>query len=415
MAPAMCVQKGAGRVQSPSNMLRDPAPALPDSPRDRQPFSSARKFLSRVAGPRFVDGPIRAIALVLCLSGLMPGAAETHEPGYLTMLYLASALIVVSAVRPRIGALLAACGFVAFLALYPDYLNPFQEPIEFAAAVLLSAWRWPWSLGVTAGLVALTGISQVVQPELATPFAQLAFSWVLGSVLAVSAALAESAIQRELARRETAAREHERTVQQLRIGFAVDTHDTVSHSLATQAAMIRIISAERTPEAAQRRLGELALANGASQEQLRVLLGRLTRPTAESGARMMSAAELSVDIETMIAAAESGGYPITLQFDGSIAAMPAPRGEHVRSIARELITNMVKHAAKPVGCSLRVVRETENGIDALVLSSTNAATAKFADAPHSLVTRAEALGGSCVVQYAAARVEVTIRLPEPRL
>ena len=370
-----------------------------------------RAFLRTLSGPRFIDGPIRTIALVLCLSGLMPGAAETDAPGYVVLLFLSCILTVVAAVAPRVGAAGAAAGFLLFLAVYPEYLNPFQESIEFAAAVLLSAWKWRWSLAVTASAFALTGVAMLVQPELATPFPQLGFSWVLNSVIGLSAAFAESRIQRELVRRERAAREHERSVQQLRLGFAVDTHDIVSHGLATQAAMIRIISAEPDPAEAHRKLGELAVANGTSQEQLRVLLGRLTSPPGTAHRPPLTGPGLRAAVEPMLAAAESGGFPIALTIGAGISPIPDARVDHVLSIARELVTNIVKHASNTAGCRLEVRESIGPMGRSLSLSSVNPTETPVEPAPRSLTVRAEELGGSCRVTHRRGSVEVRVSIP----
>lgn len=53
-----------------------------------------------VMGRRFIDLPIRAIAVLLALAALIPGSAESSDPLYLVFFYGVSVMLVVEAFLP---------------------------------------------------------------------------------------------------------------------------------------------------------------------------------------------------------------------------------------------------------------------------------------------------------------------------
>lgn len=368
-------------------------------------------LVTALLGPRFIDVPIRALALIIALAVTFPGSAESNEPLYLVLNYSSYALIVVASFIPVRAAILAAILFLGSLSIYPEYLNPFQGCLEFASAVLLATGRWRLSLGTTAITFGLTGASQAVQPEIAISFAETFFIWGLGSVLALSALILEKRIRREIEQREKAAVAHEKELQQLRLEFVIDAHDTISHGLATQAAVLRVLSSEIYESATRRTLGELAVINDRTQQQFRTLLLRLRNAHNDSPPAAESPhADLCQALDSLIAAAEAGGYSIQTKI--TLPDLLSPKiSENVLLISRELVTNIVKHASAQDGCliSIRVLDSAPS--PSMAIESINPTAEIQATVPHSLSTRIKTLGGTCTANIIRQQFVVTAILP----
>jgi len=375
--------------------------------------SRGARFVRWLIGPRFIDLPIRALALINALTGLLPGAAESDEPLYLLFHFGSRALFLVAAFLPFWGGLLAVVLFIGFMTLFPDFLNPFQEPLQFSAAVLLSRLRWVISLSWTALAFGLSWLAYTVTPDVAMPYELLVYGWLMGSLLALTGAFLEARIKREIELRAEAGREHERQLQRERIGFAVNTHDTVSHGLATQAAMIRLLSVEHDARAARHLLSELSMANDDTQRQLRSFLaelrddhGELRRAAAEPEGELQQA------VDSLRRAAETGGIRLRIDADLPAAEISPELLDDARFVLRELVTNMVKHSTDSEGCELSARLETDDTRN-LVFRSRNPADAAAAVVPRSLSLRTESRGGSCLARLDGQNYCVEVRLPIP--
>ncbi|MBO1900610.1 hypothetical protein J4H92_01440 [Leucobacter weissii] len=367
-----------------------------------------------VIGPRLVDPPIRVFALIYAFSGISPLRAETDEVWYLLFIYpLAVGVILLTPFAAGISGLLATGLFIVFIAVYPDYINPFLAPIMFAAAVLLAKLRWRLSLVLTGAAFLVVALEHRLEILVATPFSLLLYTWSTGSALALTGAYLEWRVNRETARKIEAAREHEREVQRIRFGLMNDTHDTVEHSLALQSGIIRAAAHEPDDQERTRMLGELALVNRDAQQQLRQLLLRLAEHDEEQPrSEVRFETEVARIANSLAAAAETGGTRVRVRVGDLPDAVPPEMMEDVRFVLRELITNMVKHAGDGP-CELNVTRSAENGQATLSFETTNSGTADVGLTPRSLGYRAETRGGTCRMVAENGVVHVRLSFPIP--
>lgn len=375
------------------------------------PGTCSGRILQRLAGPRFIDPPIRALALIFALSGLVPGAAESDEGGYLLFFATSLALFVVAAFRPLIAGFACIGLHLAFTLVYPIFLNPFDIPIEFAAAVLMAQWRWKTSLAVWAAAFGLTWLSHLLAPEVAMPYNLVLFGVLQYSAIALAAAYAERRINREVVLRTDVARKHERQLIEERIGFAVEAHDTVAHGLATEASIMQLLAPHVQDSQGRRLLGELSLTNGEVQQELRSFLtdlgaGEAAIPTTGSGAEN----ELRRTLDSLRRAAELTGLDLDVRNTLAPGVLDSTRVREMRFILRELVTNMVKHASREGGCLLSVRLDPESE-RTLVMESSNPCGHSEPGAPLSLSLRADALGGSCEARREASTYRVTVSIP----
>lgn len=387
--------------------------ALPqeDLETSREGRTRRERVLRWLAGPRFIDLPIRALAVFYALTAFLPSATESQDPLYLVFFYGARALYLVATFLPFSAGLAGMALLLVFMALFPEYLNPMQEPVEFAAAILLSQMRWvPWIVLLLA-VIGQNVLAFVVTPMVAMPYWLLGYTTLRNTLLALAGAAGERRLRREIALREQAARGHERQLQRERTGFAVDTHDTVSHGLATQAAMVRLLAAEKDEGERRQLLSELSLTNDEIQHQLRVFLAKLR---ADEGVLRSPAADAEEEFrrtgETLRRAAESGGIRLEMEIDLPPRSLPAAMLDQLAFIMRELVTNMVKHTSGSDGCRLSVgLSRDDSGV--LLIESVNPSDAAEATTPRSLSLRASALDGSCSASCRDGSYRVAVRLP----
>ncbi|HMR47961.1 MAG TPA: hypothetical protein PKE40_01745 [Arachnia sp.] len=129
---------------------------------DREPrpvdgvWSRLRRLL---LGRRFIDLPIRAIALLLVLTAFMPGTTESDDPLYLALFWGSQGLVLAATFFPGWSAIAGVALYLVHLALFPSYLNSFEESLYFSAAVLIAFGRWrAW--GGAGRLDTGTGVDQ---------------------------------------------------------------------------------------------------------------------------------------------------------------------------------------------------------------------------------------------------------------
>lgn len=378
-------------------------------------YTGVRPILKTISqfllGSQFVDAPLRVLALVLAISSVLPGAAESREPMYLVLFYLSSALIILAAFYPGRSVIVGVGLFVAHLVMYPEFLNPLQEGIEFAYVVLLAKGRWRLALGVTAAAVGLTWVGQSIQPEVSASFLELTFSWGLSSVLALTGLLLEHRIWQEIHRREAVAISHAQDIQRLRIQFAVDAHDTISHGLATQNAVMRVLKREKTSSTIQHGLGELAMLNERVQQDLRALLHRLIQVQAYPAPTLSPRQHFLQALDSLIAAADAGGYAIDLGLDNIPDELDTVLSDQILAIVRELVTNIVKHSDGPDGCSIAICFDkTLQGIG-LKITAENPVSSDQLFLPYTVSARAQRMGGTCRSTLHDAKFVVTVTIP----
>lgn len=374
------------------------------------PGSRRGRVLRRVFGPRIVDLPIRLLVMIVAVTGLLPGSFESDDPLYIVLSVIAMMSTVAATYIPTITAAVAVCLYLVFAFRFPELLNPYQQALLISSAILVSKFKWLRAALVIATLLGLTALAHGFTPLAATSFNLLLLSVIAYSVLAIALGLFELRIRREIELRERGAREHERKLQSERIGFAIDTHDTVSHGLATQGALIRLLSREQDERERHRLLGEFAMINGDTQLQLRALLARLGDvqegrvPTDRDPGQ-----ELRQAAETLRSAAEVGGITLEVDLNFTGAQLAPATLDDVKLLMRELVTNMVKHSEGEGLCTLR--GGVADGL--LTLTSKNPASRVDAAIPRSLSTRSASLGGTCETRIEEGTFVVSLRIPLP--
>lgn len=367
-----------------------------------------------IRGPRFVDLPIRLLALIMGLTVLVPGSFEIDEPRYMALLVFAYGLIILAPFLP-LATVFASTGLsLVFVAFYPDLENMFPEALIFATAVLLSHRRWIGAAIATVGLVSYL----VTSTELGAydggieGFIDLGFGWLTYSLIGLAAGLVELRIQREIIRRERAAVEHQKAVESMRARFTSDMHDTISNSLATESAIIRTMARETASPDSDRLLAELALVNAEATKRLRQLVVSLS-----SGETQDSRIPLHADVRQLATAIDSGCSAGSVALSTHVGDLPkyssSALGQNFRAILLELATNVIRYSTPGTPAALDVeMRHGSVGRADLVCRSVNEAPAGLSQTPRSLSRRAAAVNGTCRVLSAEDnRVTVEVSLP----
>lgn len=367
-------------------------------------------------GPRFIDLPIRVLALLDLLAACVPDWMESTEASYLVFHFLAPLLTVAATTAPLASGMVSAGFFCLHLVLRPDDIDPFQSTVLFSAAVLLTHLHWRRALLVAAIGFSLTAVADALGAPagFATPYDLLFFGWIQNSVLALAAASVEVRLRLEIERREEAAQVHERQLASERLRFAADTHDTVSQGLARQSMMIGMLRDAADPRERSSILGALSLANDDAQEQIRSYLERLRVGGGADASRANS--DLSHAMrsmrESLQRAAEAGG--LELQIDQRIpeGAIPSARFDDVRMTARELVTNMIKHAPMHSACTLAIHLEADtNTVQFVSRNPSTGVGDGDVPAPRSLSARAYGLQGSCTARVEGGEYVTKVTLP----
>lgn len=383
------------------------------SARDDSSMSAASRVWRFLRGPRFVDLPIRLLALILGLTVLVPGSFEIAEPRYAALLIGAYALFFFAPFLPLVTALLSSGLSIVFIGIYPDLENMFPEVLIFAAAVLLSHRRWIGSAITTVGLAAylLTATELGAYDGGIEGFIDLGFGWLTYSLIGAAAGLVELRIHREILRRERAAVDHQKTIESMRARFTSDMHDTISNSLATESAIIRTMAREDTSPDSDRLLAELALVNAEATKRLRHLVSSL-----RSGQSQDLRIRLDTEAQQLAAAIDSGcsagSVPLRTQMSRLPTYASADIGRHLTAIVLELATNIIRYSTPGTPSSLQVEIRAGSGESAeLVCRSRNEAPVGLSQIPRSLGRRAEAVNGTCRVLSGEGRsviVEVAV-------
>ncbi|MGO3023268.1 MAG: hypothetical protein ACTIIH_08520 [Brevibacterium sp.] len=372
-------------------------------------------------GPRFIDLPIRLLALIMGLTILVPGSFEITEPRYAGLLVLAYGLIVLAAFLP-LSIVVATTGLgIGFSMLYPDLENMFPEALILAIAVLISRRRWiGFALG-TLGLAVYLGASTRLGSYDAgfEGLTDLGYGWLTYSILGLCASFVEARIRSEIDRRERAAVDHQKSLDAMRARFTSDMHDTISHSLTTESAIIRTLAKESDPETADRLVAELALVNAEATKRLRQLVTSLSRWETESctGDSGTSRIRFRAEAEQLATAIEdgcaAGSVPLTTELCPLPAHATGTMSHHFRAVMLELATNVIRHSVPGTPASLVVEMRDGSGSRAeLLCRSTNASPTALTRAPRSLSRRATAMGGVCRVgEDERRRTVVEVALP----
>ena len=365
-------------------------------------------------GPRFVDLPMRLLALIMGLTVLIPGSFEIEEPRYMVLLVFAYALLILSPFFPLATVFVSTGLSLVFVVPYPDLENMFPESLIFATAVLFSQRRWVGSAIATVGLLAylITCTELAAYDGGIAGFIDFGYGWVTYSLIGLAAGIVELRIQREIHRRERAAVEHQQAVESLRARFTSDMHDTISNSLATEGAIIKALARGSRDLGTNRQLAELSLVNTEASKRLRQLVTQLS-----DGDERLPRIRLQAEAKALATSIENGcaagGVALTLTV-GTLPRYASPvLGAHFTAIMRELATNVIRHSLPGTESSLTVNVDRE-GSDAAVLRfrTENEAATSLTRPPRSLSRRAQALGGSCTTgSNPQGRVVVEVSQP----
>lgn len=356
------------------------------------------RWVYLLTGARYVDLPIRVLLLLVALGGVTPSALESDAPLYLALQLLAAVLVVAAGFIPLLAGASGFMMFLAFTVAFPDLLNPFQTVVEVATAFVLSQLRVRPFVAFTMLLFATKLISHVVGSTEggSETLVTLAFGWLMSSLLALTAAGFERRIQDGIAKREEIALASERKIERLRLDLALDTHDTISHGLAAEAAIIRMLGIEaRMENRHDCRLTELALVNAHARQQLRVLLSRLTQDLEGRSGGDDFETDLLRAAEMTRSATEAGGLDLKINIGDVPTSVPGKTLESALFTMKELATNVVKHASHPRPCIISVSTERREDDDWLRFESQNPSVRAPYKKPRTLLARVQRSGGTC--------------------
>lgn len=341
---------------------------------------------------------------------------ESDEPWYLFFHFAAPILTVMATYVPVTAGVVATVFFCVHLWMRPGDLDGFQATIAFSAAVLLTHLRWIPSLLLTAVTFGATWFAMRIHTpvDFASPYALLLYDWVRNSALALAAAAVETRFRKTMTQREEAARAHERALRSERLRFAVDTHDTVSQGLARQSRMIALLADTTRPDERNQILSELSFTNDETQEQIRSYLSSLHDTTDPQRERLTPGHGRSLQAmqESLQRAAEACGLHLRASQRIPPDALPVATLDALRLMARELTTNMIKHAPAKSACTLNLDFDSETR--QFLLTSTNPMRSRdnaSIEPPRSLAARARALGGTCVVTVDEGSYKVFVTIP----
>ena len=378
-------------------------------------------------GDNEVDTIVRFLSIAVALGYLAIALAEAEnstsalalERLLVSLLDISLLLTVIYA--PRVGTTAIKLVSVVLLLGGLTHLLPLSIAALAAALVLVSKRMYRWYVSLTLVYMG----PMIVMTLFGAPEMRLyslsvyILSWVTASLLGFGFALAQSRLEREIARRVADMRAAEQTLMQTRLSFALDTHDTVSHALARESATLRLaLRVPDLPDDGSAMIRSALEANTEAQVRLRELLARLHEtpgPQVDS-----------VDLSTRLAALHEAlsqemaqlGVAFTSSFSVPAATLPRTEVETIESILRELCTNIVKHADLSAPIELRI--ETP-GDHMLRFTTRNVARDGQRIAPRSVWERAKALGGQCVIEQdppdevrgRIVTVNVTIPIPQP--
>lgn len=370
------------------------------------------KIFRAAAGPRLIDLPTRVIALTFVIASSNPSAFESNEPLYVALRIASLLLYLLAAFTPLTAGLLATVLFLLFLYVHPEYLNIAQEPLLFSAAVLLSRFRWRAS-ALLALLVGVTALVEHLAPaSYPAPIWLTVYAALINCTLGLSGGVLEWRAAREQRQRVVAARAHERELLLTQLKFTADTHDTVSHALATQTAILRVAAASTDEVERTRLLAQLAILGDDAQQQLRRVLHKFSASNGMRPRRDRSSFDLDLrrNVENLCDAAHLGGVSITARVGALPADLPEAIVEDGKLIVRELVTNIVKHSALGSESSI-AVSVADGAVALLVFESENDFAGTELPKPRSIADRARLRGGSCAVSLANTKFRVRVELP----
>jgi signal transduction histidine kinase len=309
-----------------------------------------------------------AIAALGLASGL--GARAQHERMPLAAIPVLAAMGLVLYPRRRLPAAVLAAVAAMVVALVVMHANLGGSFLAVLCACYSAAVYGSRRLviGLFAGSVAavlLVGIPQAaglsggVIREVPVPTILAAAGAALFGLLIkgqFSARNAELAVMAERAEWAAAQRDQEarRATLTERLRIARELHDIVAHHVSViviQAQGAQRV-ADREPDRARQAMADVEGTARTALEEMRRMLGLLRAsddadgggPGAVDGADSLGVARGMADIGALAASMTAAGPPVTVRTTGEPGQVPEDVGLSVYRIAREALTNVLKHA-----------------------------------------------------------------------
>lgn len=358
---------------------------------------------------RVIDLPIGIIALLLFVTSVF-GEPETRNAGYgyLTLFYLEAFLYLSAIVVPLSTTLMAGALYLVQLMIYPDLVDLYHIVFMFSTAILIARGRWRAGLVSILFFVSVLFLGAAFRDDSATSATEIVLATGVAILGGLTALFFELKVESHMVQREKDAASHERELQRTRMAFVADTHDVISHDLATQEAVIRAIARANTDIGLQQIIGELSVMNVQSQLDLRSLLLHFREDSGRPTQRINLEADLYQTVTSLVSAADAAGYSIRVQIGDVPQCFHPDVSRQILLIARELVTNIVKHSCAQSESHLRI-----GSVGTCVeLSTENQTKHSPVIVPRSLHERATTLGGTCVTISEGGCLRVTVHVPK---
>jgi signal transduction histidine kinase len=314
---------------------------------------------ARAGRPGWADDALLAAGLaafgVWGTLGAVDGQPASRPPGVLGwgLLLAASAAVAFRRRRPLAVLAVTAAATAAWLAASFPY-GPMFLPLcvaVYTAAASTPRGRFPaLAAGVGGLLVTLVALGVAdggrgpgdrLADEL--PRVLLAFGVLLGVPLWVGWAAR--------ARRERAAAESRRRVDEERLRVARELHDVVSHSIAMVnfRAGVALHVLDRRPEEARAALEAIRQGSAGAMQELRAALGVLRGPGRPARAPLPGLGQLG----ELVAGVAEAGQAVELVVEGDPGELPPAVDLAAYRVVQESLTNVVRHAG-PAAATVRV-------------------------------------------------------------
>ena len=241
-------------------------------------------------------------------------------------------------------------------------------------------------------------------------------AWLVACAAIVE--LVKSRRERAVEFRRTRAEESRRRAGEQRMAIARELHDVLAHhiSLISVQAGVALHLMDEQPEQARTALTAIRQASRESLGELRSVLELLRH--GEEGAPRAPAPGLEA-LDALVERTSAAGLPVTVEVTGAARPLPAAVGLAAYRIVQEALTNVTRHAGRPVTATVRLdyapdqltVEVTDDGPGAEDASGTGSGLLGMAE-------RAAALGGQLDAGprpgggfRVAARLPVRARVP----
>jgi signal transduction histidine kinase len=154
-------------------------------------------------------------------------------------------------------------------------------------------------------------------------------------------------------RRERAAEEVRRRVDEERLRLARELHDVVAHSIAVVnfQAGVAVHVLDRRPEQARAALLAIKQASREALQELRATVGVLRQLGEQGGSRAPLPGLAQLD--TLVAGAAGAGRPVEVTVEGERVELPLAVDLAVYRIVQESLTNVARHAG-PAKATVRL-------------------------------------------------------------